>query len=610
MSPLAAGKKQSVLNGAMILMTAVVLVKIIGVLFKMPLTDMLGAVGRGYFNSAYEIYTPIFAISMAGLPIAVSRMVAESVALDRCRQARAVFSVAKKIFLLAGILGTLLMLIAAYPYARFSAGTKSLPAIFAVAPSIFFCCYMSAYRGYYEGLQNMTPTAVSQVIEAAGKLVIGLVLAKSILSAGIGQYESGMAASSNTSATVFGKAVTNLTEANSVIRPWAAAGAVIGVTLGSVLSLVFLIVYHRVKGDGFDRVRLVNSPKPERGETIAREMIRIAIPMVVSALILNITNLIDTVTIQARLTTALEKDFNAVVQMHAASINAAVNLARLNISDHLEVMKYLWGAYGTALDFKSLVPTITIQLGVSALPALAAAWTVKNRQEVKTTIETVLRVGMLIALPAGIGMASLATPILTILYGRGESSEAIPVIAPIMAAYGFATFAIALSTPIMSMLQAIGRTDIPMKSVAVAAVIKILCNFILVGNPKYNVYGAVAGTILFYVIIVVSNLVMLLLLTGARINWLSVFLKPLACAALCGVTAFAFNGLLVRIFKPDTTQSILNMGTFSVFIAVLVAVVVYVLSLLLLRGILKEDVSVLPKGEKITKTLEKYGLLG
>lgn len=610
MSLLATEKKQSVLNGAMILMAAVVLVKIIGVLFKMPLTDMLGAVGRGYFNSAYEVYTPIFAISMAGLPVAVSRMVAESVALERYRQARAIFSVSKKIFLIVGVLGTLVMLIVAYPYARFSAGLKSLPAIFCVAPSIFFCCYMSAYRGYYEGLRNMTPTAISQVIEALGKLVVGLLLAKVIMSAGINQFERGMAASANTTATVFGHAVTNLTEANSVIRPWAAAGAVIGVTLGSVASLLFLMICHRVKGDGFDRVRLVNSPKAERGETIAREMIRIAIPMVVSALILNITNLIDTATIQARLTTALEKDFNTVVQMHAQSINAAVNLARLNINDHLEVMKYLWGAYGTALDFKSLVPTITIQLGVSALPALAAAWTIKNHKEVKSTIETVLRVGMLIALPAGIGMASLATPILTILYGRGESSEAIPIIAPIMATYGFATFMIAISTPTMSMLQAIGRTDIPMKSVAVAAVCKILCNFLLVGNPKFNVYGAVFGTVLFYVVIVGSNLISLLHITGARINWLSVFLKPLICALLCGVTAFSANGLLVRIFKPDTTQSIVNMGTISAMIAIVLGVLVYALALLLLRGITKEDVSVLPKGEKIAKALEKYGLLG
>ena len=97
-------KKQSVLNGAMMLMFAVVLVKVIGALFKMPLTDMIGSVGRGYFNSAYEVYTPIFAISMAGLPVAVSRMVAENVALNRYREARMVFRVSKRIFIIVGII--------------------------------------------------------------------------------------------------------------------------------------------------------------------------------------------------------------------------------------------------------------------------------------------------------------------------------------------------------------------------------------------------------------------------------------------------------------------------------------------------------------------------
>lgn len=134
----------------MMLMFGVVLVKLIGALFKIPLTDMLGATGRGYFNSAYEVYTPIFAISMAGLPVAVSRMVAENVALNKHREARMVFNVSKRIFILVGVIGTLVLLIAAYPYAHFVAGIKSLPAVLCVAPSIFFCCFMSAYRGYYE----------------------------------------------------------------------------------------------------------------------------------------------------------------------------------------------------------------------------------------------------------------------------------------------------------------------------------------------------------------------------------------------------------------------------------------------------------------------------
>lgn len=594
----------------MILIFAVLLVKIIGVLFKMPLTNMMGTVGRGYFNSAYEIYTPIFAISMAGLPVAVARMVAENVALNHYRSARAIFLVARRMFILVGLCGMGVMLIAAYPYSRFIADIRNLPAILCIAPSIFFCCYMSAYRGYYEGMRNMTPTAISQVAEALGKLCAGLLFAKLMIVRGMAQFNAGMLATGNKSAVVFGTTVNNLTEANSAIAPWAAAGAVLGVTFGSIASMVFLLICYKVKGDGFTRTQLVNSPKPKDGSTIAKNMIAVAVPMIISALILNITNLIDTATIQARLAAALSSDFNAVVQMHSTAINSAVAQSRLNLADPAEVVKYLWGAYGTALDFKSLVPTITIQLGVSALPALAAAWTVKDKTSSKATIETVLRVSMLIALPAGIGIASLATPILNIIYGRGVSADAIPIVAPIMASYGLATFVIAVSTPVTNMLQAIGRTDIPVKSVIVAAVVKIACNFVLVGNPKFNVYGAVAGTLLFYVIIVCINLFSLLRLSKINPNWMSVFVKPLICAVLCGVTAYASYGLMHKLVPGNPGSGILNAGTVETLFAIFLAMIVYFTALLLVRGISKDDISVLPKGEKIAKVLEKYGLLG
>ncbi len=607
---MASEKKQSVLNGAMILMAAVLLVKLIGVLFKMPLSNMIGSVGRGYFSSAYEIYTPIFAIAMAGLPVAVSRMVAANVELNHYREARAVFKVSQKIFLIVGIVGTLVLFIASVPYAKITGKEdylSSLPAIFVVAPSVFVCCYMSAYRGYYEGLRNMTPTAISQVIEALGKLFIGLALAKAVTVIGNNQYQQSLV---DGVGKVFWTTVENPDDLGGAIAPWAAAAAIIGVTSGSALSLIFLMIYHKVKGDGFERHQLVNSPKPREGIEIAKEMIKFAIPMVVSALILNVTNIIDTTTIQARLSTALNNDFNAVYEMHRIAMDKAVALDRLNLGDMPKVVKYLWGAYGTALDFKTLIPTITIQLGVSALPALAAAWVAKNKREIRSTIETVLRVGMFIALPAGIGMACLATPIITILYGRGASSDSISIIAPIMAAYGFATPIVAISTPTTSMLQAIGRTDIPVKSVLVAAVCKVVCNFILVGNPKINVYGAVVGTIVFYVVIVACNLISLIRISKVKVRWASVFVKPLICSILCGVTAFATHGLISAIFKPDTTQSIVNMDTVGTIIGIGLGAVVYAISLLLIKGIAKEDVAVLPKGEKIAKMLEKYGLLG
>lgn len=603
-------RKQSVINGAMILMLAVVLVKVIGALFKMPMTSLIGITGRGYFNSAYEIYTPIFAVSMAGLPVAVSRMVAESVALNRYRQARAIFNVSKKVFLVVGVAGTLILLAFAYPYARFVANIKSLKAILCVAPSIFLCCYMSAYRGYYEGLRNMIPTAISQVIEALGKLVIGLAFIKYIMNIGQSQFDKGMAASGDISAEVFGVTVTNAAEANGIIVPWAAAGAVLGVTIGSLLSLLFLMLVHKITGDGFSRDMILASPAPNAGGDIAKEMIKIAIPMVISSLILNATNLIDVTTIQARLSTAVQSDFSSVVEMHSVAINRAVELARLNIADKAEVVKYLWGAYGTALDFKSLVPTITIQLGVSALPALAAAWAVKNKDDMRSTVETVLKVGMLIALPAGIGIASLSSPILTLIYGRGNSSEAIPIIAPILAVYGLFTPIIAISIPVTNMLQAVGRADIPMKTVAVAAAVKIVLNFILVGIPKINIYGAVAGTVIFYILIVGMNMIFLLRISKVKVNWKNVFLKPLVSAVLCGITAFAAHGVIIKLFPGDTTQSVLNSDTLGTLVGIALAVIVYAITILLLKGFTREDISGLPKGEKIANLLEKYRLLG
>jgi len=588
-------KKHSVLDGAVILMAGVIAVKIIGVLFKMPLSNMIGSVGRGYFSSAYEIITPILAVAMTGLPVAISRMVAENVALGNCREAREVFGISKKTFSAVGIIGTVILLAVAFPYAKLTGKgdyfNVLLPVI-SVSPLVFICCIVSAYRGYYEGLQNMTPVAVSQIIEAFGKLCIGLSLARIVSVIGYSQYENG--------GIVFGKTVENSEELAGIIAPVSAAAAMAGVTAGSLMSLIFVIIYHSVKGDGITRGMLINSPKQRASSEIFREMTAIAVPMVISTLIMNVTNIIDTTTIQARLLSALNKDYNSVYLLHRTAIDKAVSLGRLNASDIPKTVRYLWGAYGTALDFKTLVPTITVQLGVSALPALAAGWVAENKYEIRSTIETVIRICMMISLPAGFGMACLAGPILNILYGRGASSDSVSVIAPMLMAYGIATPLIAVSTPTANMLQAIGRTDIPMKSVSVAAVCKIICNYVLVGNPKINIYGAVAGTVLFYLIIVVCNMYSLLKISDVRIDVKSVLFKPLFCSVFCSAAAYITNAVLSSLF---------NGSGFAAAAAAFCGAAIYVLSLLLMGGITESDIVILPKGEKISKMLEKYRLL-
>jgi len=589
-------QKQSMLNGALVLIVATALVKVIGALYKMPLTMLIGEVGRGYFASAYQIYTPIYAISMAGLPIAVSKLVSQYIALNRYKDAQLVKKIAQRLFIITGIVGTLLLLIVAYPYSRFiSENVETIYSIIMIAPAIFFCCLMSIYRGFYEGTSNMTPTAVSEVIEAIGKLILGLALSYVTLQYGLSRYEQGL--------TVFGKEVANKAEALSAIYPFAAAASILGVTIGTVMGFLYLYIRFKVKGYGFTRAELVNAPAPYTRREITSQLIRLAIPMVISALVLNISNLIDATLIQYCLGRAIDKDYNMVYEMYKASLDASQTLKE-------DTATYLYGCYFASQDFKNLIPTITMTLGISAIPALSSAYAEKNKRNIKVTIESALRITSLISLPAGFGMAVLAEPILTLVYGGTSSQNLIPIAAPIMAACGWATVFFALSSPVTNMLQAVGRADIPVKALIVGSIIKVVANIVFISNPKYNINGAVIGTIVCYTMISIVEIIALLKVSKTKINYMSVFVKPFGCAALCAAVAFASYKLFARIFPPADISSHINGMTIAACIAIVFAVIVYVLGLLFSKALSKDDIIMLPKGEKIAETLEKYKLLG
>lgn len=588
-------KGQSMLNGALILVMATLIVKVIGAIYKIPLTALIGEVGRGYFSSAYEIYTPIYAISMAGLPVAVSKMVSESVTLGNYRDARMIFRVAKRLFLLVGIVGTLLLILIAFPYVKLGQCEDNLWSILMISPSIFFCCMMSTYRGYYEGLRNMTPTAISQVIEALGKLILGLAFAKITMSYGLNRFNSGE--------TVFGKVCATQEEALSAIYPYAAAAAVLSITIGTIAALGFMVLRKKIAGDTITRTMLVNSPRPQSSNDIAKALITIAIPMVISALITNITNLIDNFTIRTRLASAVAENIDYFKSAFAASLQGSGTLDK-------DIGTYLYGCYFSALDFKNLVTSITMSLGVSAIPALAAARALKNKQEVTSTINSVIRICMLVAAPAGLGIAALAEPIMTLLYGGTTAENLIPISSPIVMIYGIGTFVMALSTPLTNVLQAMGRADIPAKVVALGAIIKVICNFIFVGIPELNIYGATIGTLVCYTVIVTLNLYFTMKVSKCKINFVSTFGKPAISAIVCALSAYATHAVFSNILTFGDASSRLNGANFSTLLGVGVAVVVYAVMLLIVKGISKDDLLMLPKGKKIAKALEKYDLIG
>ncbi|MBQ7862625.1 MAG: polysaccharide biosynthesis protein [Clostridia bacterium] len=583
-------KKQSLLTGAGVLAVATVIVKLIGAVYKIPLTNLIGAEGYGYFTGAYAVYTPLYAISMAGLPVAVASMVSRNVELGRVKDAQRLFLISKKLFLIIGLACTAVLVLIAYPYSKLVGAPDNFISIIAIAPCVLFCCLMSAYRGYYEGLNNMTPTGASQVIEAAFKLVIGLAGAYIFMDKSLSYYNENAV---NGALDFFGRSVSNESEALSAIYPYAAAVAILGVTVGSVASWFYLWLLYKRKGDGFTREELVNSPEARSPKELRKELLKIAIPVAASSIILNVTNMIDDFTIRARLNRALEVGGEIIKTMYADALTASQTLDS-------GISTYLYGIHGSVINIKNLIPTITLTLGISAIPVISKAWAAKDMKGIKVSTESAVRVTMMIGLPAGFGIAALSEPILGLLYS--STAEIIPIAAPILRTYGFAMFLFAVATPMTNILQAVGNTKAPIISIIAGAVAKIIYNYIMIGNPEINIQGAAGGSVACYVVMVAINLYELIKTTHVKLDYVSVFLKPFIAAAACGGVAYISYGLLTGSSGLDSKLSCIVSIGFGASI--------YAIVLLLIKGIVKDDVEMLPKGEKIAKVLEKFKLLG
>lgn len=584
-------KKQTLLSAATVLVISTALVKVIGAVYKIPLVWLIGGTGKGYFQAAYDIYTPLYTISMAGLPVAISRLVSENIAANKFRQAQQVFKTAQKLFLFVGLFGTILLMLVAMPYSKYLIKTpENFVSILAIAPCIFFCCIMSSYRGYYEGTRNMYPTGISQIIEAAGKMILGLIF--SYITMWYGQSTFMNAAGQPVE--IFGTLVQTEEEALSAMYPYAAAAAILGVTIGSLCGMLYLMIREKLSGGAFTREELINSPEPLSQKETGRGIVKIAIPIALSSMVLSISNFIDAITVKNRLAYAMETGADIIKQMFATSF--AVD----NVLD-VDIPTYLYGAYGLAIDLKNLIPTLTMSLGISVIPLLAAAWSQKDKKAAKMNIESVLRITMLIGMPAGFGMAALSTPIMELLYGS-QQPGLVEIAGPILFAYALPMAFYAVSTPLTNMLHAVNRMDVPLKSMLLGSLTKIVLNFVLVGNPSINIKGAPYSSLACYAVIVIYNLIALIKETGIRPNFVSTIVKPMFSGALCGVVAYGVYWIINgKLGIGNTISTVLSIGC---------GAVVYFISLLLVKGFARDDVEMLPKGKQIAKVLEKVGLLG
>lgn len=348
-------KKNTFFGGAAILAVGLIIVKLIGALYKIPLGNILGEAGFSDFNSAYYIYSLLITVSTGGLPVALSKMISEAHAQGRYNQVNKTFRVAFSTFFILGTISFCLMFFFPKQLAGLINNEQSWYSIRALAPAIFFLCPLSAMRGYFQGHAIMTPTAVSQIIEAVGKLVIGLSLATALLSA-----------SSNESL--------------------AASGAICGVSVGCGLGMLYTFICFRSKRREYP----VSNDRPQSSKKIFSTLLQLAIPITLGSSVIGLVNLIDTSMIYGRL-----QDAAGFTLLQARSLK---------------------GVYDQAVTLYNLPSSFMVPITASIIPAVSAAQAVHNRKLGAQISETALRTTALLAIPAGVGLCVLSRPIMRLLY--------------------------------------------------------------------------------------------------------------------------------------------------------------------------------------------------
>ena len=533
--------RQNFLHGAAILAAGVVVIKILGAIYKIPLRNIIGETGYGYFFAAYTIYNFFLTISTAGLPVALSRMISEANTLGKPRQARRTFLVAIATLGVLGLVFTLLMLLFPTEMAiAFVSKANVSQCVFAIAPSVLLVCLTSAFRGYIQGNGNMKPTTIGQVIEVLVKVVVGLALAIWF--------------------TRLGKSI-----------PVSAAGAIFGVSVGSLAALLYMFASYMRGYRGPSKLACANSDDvPESvGRTLWR-FIRIGVPITLGASVMSLFSLIDTKLINMQLP-------------HVPGIGPA-------LADEL------YGAYSTMTTLYNLPAAFITPMSIAVVPAISAAAVRRARGEVGTITESSLRISAVIAMPMGAGLAVLARPIVDLMFR--DSNAAGPVILTYL---GIASVFVCIALVSNAILQADGKEALPIISMLAGGAVKIACNLLLVSRPEIHILGACIGTIACYGVICVLNCIFISRNMKVSPRYGRAFLPPLVSSLVMAVCAWAVYGLASRALHVPDSGKIMAAGALGA--AIIVGIVVYVLMVVVTRSVTLEDMKLIPKGEKIAKVL-------
>ncbi len=616
-------KTSSFISGAAVLMAANLLVKLIGLAFKVPLTYLIGEEGMGHFADAYTIYTWLFVLATAGLPVAVSKMVSESVALGRTTEVRRILKVSLLFLLWLGTLGSAILFFRADLLAQVIGNPLAATGIRAVAPAMLFVSLMSAFRGFFQGKQDMVPTAVSEVFEAFGKLIFGYFLASFFLEYGVEMGAAGAVAGVSSGAVLglislsflFLWKSKNIFTKNRHITSENSASLFQKVIIFAVFIFIGIIIFSLtdviVLMDTFKKYNnlvavavviascvvafglvallflfLQKTAKNNASYAIFKKLIVIAIPITIGASVFSLTSVIDMAMIKHNLVDAGFSGEEAV---------------------------RLWGSYsGYAVPIFNMPPTLLTAVSISLVPAIASAFISGRRDRARSNAESAIRITTLFALPCSAGVSLLATPILGLIYNNTNASSMLAIL-------GWAIVFVSLVQITNAILQSVGKVYVPVVHMAVGGAVKVIINYFLVSNPAININGAPVGTIVCYVLILVLNLISIKKILGVKYSLGDMLLRPLFSTLIMGgvvsvlywislpfgrfIQLILVNVPIFHRFAPLLGQLI------PVGVSILGGACVYTVMLFCLRAIKEEDVLLLPKGQKLARLLKRAKLL-
>ncbi len=570
------GKK--FLQGALILAGANLLVKIIGALFKVPLRELVGDDGMGIFNVAYQIYTFMFIIATAGFPIAVSKMVAESIANNDEYDAKRVFQTATFLLGVIGLVGSTVLYAFADNLAGFLGNADSAIGIRVIAPAVFFVSLLSAYRGYFQGRQNMYPTAASEVVEAAAKLLLGIAAAYAIM---------GMKISVNAPGTSFPENVLSSHERTI----YSSTGAILGVTAGTFLALLLMIIIYSCKEKS---VKPMSGQQIRPRSDILKNLILIAIPITIGASVSSLTSLVDLATIMNRLVVN-PNVFDSYTHLFAGGTEfwgKALEEGWEGVTLLQKKANSLYGLYtGQAQTMFNLPLTIVVGLSMSIVPAISTALAEKKRGEASMMTSSILRITMLFALPCAVGFYVLSNPILLVLYSDANAGMLLQKLA-------FAVPFVAFVSVSNSVLQSYGKVYYPVVSMLVGGVVKVVMNYTLI--PIWGIDAAPIATTACYGIIALLNCCCIVFRLKVKLDVISMLIKPLCAALVMGAVTIAFYNMMSGLLPESRLVTLASIA---------VGAVIYLVAVIAIKGVKREDVLNMPKGEKIAGILTKYKLL-